>query len=272
MDTKINHLFVVPLFTLENIELLGETVRDLAAHFNGAECFICLYTEESIYEAFRKSISFLSSSKFWDRSVVHLQSWDILQSFLEEICEVNGLNEGLKVKLFSGLDYHIAPVLIDSFMKDGIEVVGTNQCEELCEKEAEDSMIAYLHGNSIWPKWNAFYFGQSENRPAELSSVIVPREWGEKLKKNLQTFSSLRKCVAMQRILHQPGAGASTLAMAIMWDFRTTWKCVRINGLDFNTKDQIKQKMEMLSEKILFIRSLGESEKSVKGVGVLEKN
>jgi hypothetical protein len=265
MNDNICDLFVVSLLSYNHLEIVGETVREVCAHFKSAAHFICLYSDESIYRAFHQNLTYLNTDTKWQEGVVRLSNWTDLDSFLQEVSGTEENCDGIKVKLCSGIDFTIAPQIGIDLQKSGIEVVGTNQHFE--QKTAKESMSDYLKGNSIWPNWNVFYFNQYKNRPKELCAAVVHREIADQLKKDLEQLAmKARKCVSMKKILHQPGAGASTVAMCVMWELRTTYKCVRLNGEEFFPDEKLKERMKSLSEKILFFRGIGESNETVKGI------
>jgi hypothetical protein len=265
INDNICDLFVVSLLSHNHLEIIGETVKEVCAHFKSAAHFICLYSDESIYRAFHQNLTYLNTDTKWQEGVVRLPNWTDLDSFLQVVCGTEKNCEGIKVKLFSGIDFTIAPQIGNDLQKSGIEVVGTNQYFE--QKNATDSMSDYLKGNSIWPSWNVFYFNEYKNRPRGICAAVVHREIADQLKKDLEQLAmKARKCVSMKKILHQPGAGASTVAMCVMWELRNTYKCIRVNGEEFFADEKLEERMKNLSEKILFFRGIGESNETVKGI------
>ena len=68
------------------------------------------------------------------------------------------------------------------------------------------------------------------------------------------------KSVALAGILHNPGAGATTVGKHVLWNLRDRYRCAYLDGTfveNFN--------LHKLSEMILLFRSLNEEDKRASG-------
>jgi len=82
----------------------------------------------------------------------------------------------------------------------------------------------------------------------------------------LESTEKRGKCVSLKKIMHQPGAGASTVAMSVMWSACKKWKCLRINGRELIDDPKLDEQLKEITEKILFVRSMGEPDDTIRGI------
>jgi hypothetical protein len=271
MNKEKDNVYFIALFSDRNLEKIGKLIQDVYCNENGVHKFVCICSDREIYKKFLKvkEIDDLSNDASWSTCVVFLHNWSEMNTFVDEICTSFAV-EGTTVPLTDGLSFAIKPQIIEAFAHCGIEVVGINQCENLKSENAEEALTTYLGGNATWPDWSAFYFSDWNNNPNpnRLKSVIVRRrERVERLISDLEAIACLPNMnVVLKKLIHQPGAGASTVAMNAVWDLRKKYKCVRINAELF-IKDSTgkNDQMKNFAEKILLLRSLGESEATEKG-------
>jgi hypothetical protein len=264
MNKEKDNVFFIALFSDRNLEKIGKLIQDVYCNENGVHKFVCIYSDQEIYKKFLKVKEIdelLSNDVLWSTCVVFLHSWSDMNTSVDKICTSFAV-DGTTVPLTDGLSHTIKPQIIEAFAHCGIEVVGINQCENLNSENAEEALTTYLGGNATWPDWSAFYFSDWNNNPNpnRLKSVIIHREERvERLISDLEAIAVLpNKNVVLKKLIHQPGAGASTVAMNAVWDLRKKYKCVRINAELF-IKDSTgkNEQMKNFGRKILLLRSLG---------------
>jgi hypothetical protein len=248
-------------------------MQDIYCNEHGVKSFVCIYSDNDVYTKFLKvrEIIDLSGDESWRNCVVKLTNWEVINTFICEICTPSNVN-GTKVPTTNGLSYTIKTQVIENFAQCGIEVVGINQCENLSPEIAEESLIEYLRGNATWPSWSAFYFSDWSNNPMpnHLKSVIIRRKVVDKILNDIKAIAKMpKKNVALKKLIHQPGAGASTVAMHVMWELRSSFKCVRIDA-DCFIKDPESQneRMNIIAGNIILLRSFGESDSCVAGLSI----
>jgi hypothetical protein len=265
MSASHKEVFVVCLFSNESLDKIGELMKDIYAAMHGISQFVVIYTDEQILKELVKSVKILSSDKKWNNYVVKMNNWEDMNPFIDELCFGTQQTE-ITVPLTNGMSCTIKPQVAEFFVDSKLEVIGINKCHNLDESNAEGAIEKYLQGHATWPDWDVFHYDSWKHRPNHVMSGIIRREIVDRILRDVKQLAKKEfRCVALKKLLHQPGAGASTAAMNALWDLRKEFKSVRINGDDFGDLDRRRVQLDNLSKQIIFLRSLGEPKTVEKG-------
>jgi hypothetical protein len=88
----------------------------------------------------------------------------------------------------------------------------------------------------------------------------------EDLRKEIVHLSKENEVVLTKQLVHEPGSGASTIAKHVLWQLKAEMRCVSINAkLLFSGEKVDLDKIKILADSLLSLRSLGEENDVVKG-------
>ncbi len=274
-------IVIVLLGSQENIEKLSYLLKDLHTLGLAQNQFVCLYKDTSNMETLDNKIGDIFNGDEWRNQKVQISQWNHLNSFFKQ--RKSGFNfQGLKLPCSSrGLYIDMPKGTVDYFLDIGIDILGTNSCEDLVNqmdadaitKLANDTILNFFKGAQ--PTWELFYFSE----PCNLSTTgkiypgVIKRDYVEDLKKDILRLNQLdSNVVEVKQIVHEPGAGASTIAKHVLWLLKNEIRCIAINGRRFTNGDAIDIKeVDKCAEAIFAIRGLGEDPQTSKGRNLSHK-
>ncbi len=232
---------------------------------HGMSQFVCLLTDKSLFTVLTESVKEIDSQQSWLEKTVILSQWDDMTRFLKEIRPPSDSEETF-VPLTDDLSYPLKPEVVNNLLDAGLEIVGSNICQGIDPLNAEEIRDEYLRGVYTLPKWEAFFFNDTDNIPKRFPHFILKRDIVENIVNEVKKIANEPyKCVVLKELLHQSGAGASTVVMSAMWECRKWLKCVRINCEPFAENAHLPEKMQFFSSNLLFLRKQGEPKDVVNG-------
>ena len=112
------------------------------------------------------------------------------------------------------------------FREEGLDIVGSNACEELkglngdeLGNQAKCEILGFYKGEN--PTWKLFFFSNPSSLPitGQILPGVIERRITTDLVRDIDQLDREKGLiVAKKRILHQPGAGASTVTMQALWN------------------------------------------------------
>ena len=155
-------------------------------------------------------------------------------------------------------------------MDDGIGILGINQCEQLeneTDQEKQDDLVKEHTMNFVTggnPTWEIFMLSKpvKSQMSSKMPNCLVERVQTKRIQEKIKDMGNIdKKSVAMANILHNPGAGATTIGKHVLWNLKEQFRCAYLDG------DVIKDvPMKKLSEMILLFRKIKEKDSKATGI------
>ncbi|XP_022110147.1 sterile alpha motif domain-containing protein 9-like isoform X2 [Acanthaster planci] len=236
------------LLSDQDLGIVCDIFRKMSSSFQGIQNITCIAEDESVYAQFVKGVEkWFSKAEIDERSVVGLKWQDINRI----VMRMNGVN---KIEAYE-LPTHIPEkCFLSEKQKDewnDITVVCKNECENTDMNEsnpgyrrfAEKKELNFYRGAKVdW--WN-FAIGEKEmNLHRRCGHVLKRKGFGDvlrKVRKPLDSSNTEDSLIVTVTLLHQPGAGGSTLARHILWELRQEFRCIVVNTVTGNTASQIME-------------------------------
>ena len=216
------------------------------------------------------------------KSINHFFSFNYLKSYMTKKIEkikysgkkIPASSGGSGVEL-KGKDYQ-------KFSDNNLQILAANECAELeaqklsqAEKirEINASIITYF-GGKVRADWKTFYY--SFNCPTTLRSKLAPGiVERDQVQNQVSVIESTEdkiiededEMVAIFGINHQPGSGATTVGMNVLWKMKHKMRCAVVDGSQFADQASKQLSLKRLASQIMFLRRYEENEDTVKCIG-----
>ncbi|XP_022107081.1 sterile alpha motif domain-containing protein 9-like isoform X2 [Acanthaster planci] len=240
-------VIVFLLLSDDDLDILCDTFGKVSSSFKGLQNIVCISQDQELYFKFVSYIKrwLPSEDEIVKRSVVGVQ-WQEVNRIL---MRMNGVNQTDKSELpFNSPGKCFLSVKQKDEWND-ITVVCKNECENTDMDDTSPSYeqfvkrkeLEFYRGEKVdW--WN-FAIGEKEEKLRRgCGQVLKRRGFGELLRKVSKPLNSSRmeeSLIVTVTLLHQPGAGGSTLARHVLWELHKHHRCVVVNRVTNNTVNQI---------------------------------
>ncbi|XP_038046658.1 sterile alpha motif domain-containing protein 9-like [Patiria miniata] len=237
------------LLSEDDIDILCDTFGKLSSSFQSLQNIVCIAEDQELYSKFVSYVTrWFSQDEIDKRSLVGLDWQEINRIMMR----MNGVNQTTKNKLPSNL--RPGQCFLSEKQKDEwnhITVVCKNECENTDMDDTSPSYqqfvkrkeLDFYHGEKVdW--WN-FAIGEKEKKIRQTCGHVLKRKgFGEVLRKVRKPLDSSRSgdsLIVTVTLLHQPGAGGSTLARHVLWELHKDYRCVVVNRVTSRTVNQIME-------------------------------
>ena len=233
----------------DDIDILCDTFRKMSSSFQGLQNITCIVENQETYLKFVKGVEkWFSKDEIDERSVVGLK-WNEINRIVMRMKGINqtGVNE-LPFNQPNRLCF------VSEKQKEewsDITVIFKNECENTdmdesnpgYKKFVENKELNFYHGGKVdW--WN-FAIGDREIKLHKGCGHVLKRKgFGEVLKKLSKPLGSSKiedSKIVTVTLLHEPGAGGSTLARHVFWELHKEHRCIVVNRVTNNTVNQIME-------------------------------
>ncbi|XP_038046656.1 sterile alpha motif domain-containing protein 9-like [Patiria miniata] len=237
------------LLSEDDIDILCETFGKLSSSFQSIQSIVCIAEDRELYSKFVSYVTkwFSTKDEIDKRSLVGLEWQEINRIMMR----MNGVNQTTKNELPSNLR---GQCFLSEKQKDewnDITVVCKNECENTDMDDTSPSYkqfvkrkeLDFYHGEKVdW--WN-FAIGEKEKKLRKACGHVLKRKgFGDvlrKVKKPLDSSRSGDSLIVTVTLLHQPGAGGSTLARHVLWELHKDYRCVVVNRVTSRTVNQLME-------------------------------
>jgi hypothetical protein len=220
-------VLIIILGSEENIDKISYIMKDLNTMGLTQNQFVCFYKAPQIMEKLELKIGDIFHGKVWDKQKVHLSSWNPLNSFFTEKTQLHFKHSGIQLPCSSpGLTIKLSLPATEYYRQEGIDILGSKHCHELIDRcngdelteFANTEILSFFKGSE--PSWELFYFSNTSNLPVtgKLHPGVIQRDYVNTLLKDIEELNKYQNTiVARKRIIHQPGAGATTIGKHVLW-------------------------------------------------------
>nr|XP_006824755.1 PREDICTED: sterile alpha motif domain-containing protein 9-like [Saccoglossus kowalevskii] len=231
---------VVFLLLDHDIGTLLDTFREFATYFT-LDRIVCIVREDYIFQSWASEIGgkICPRGLLEERSVVGMP-WDHVNATVQKI---TGNTSNDKCCIPSSTGACISLGERDRKLYTDLEILSCNECcqDGLSLKQMDDFLrkkeMQFYQGHQVdW--WNFWATDQGKNH-------VLKRDKHQDLKDRLtQVLYPTSKSGAGEKVMtvllyHQPGAGGSTMARHVLWEFRQQYRCVVIKRATSNTANQL---------------------------------
>lgn len=230
---KERAMFIFLLFTNE-LEGVIDTFIDVISRFS-LEQVIVLAEKKSVYDIFktlvRRSVE-IDVDLFDKRSVFDV-SWEQISTSLKSFLGEEDIGSFVLVTS-NGIPMPTDERFIESL--NDLTVLSATQCENKDfgpdrNKKSQEEEFKFYKGNRV--SWWNFHFKTHVLKRHNFDSLK------DKVQNVLQSEIKDQRVVVTVTLLHEPGAGGSTLANHILWKFRKKYKCCIIRKITERTHIQL---------------------------------
>ena len=256
-------VFVFAFYSEESVVKISEVLKTIVGMCEGFGEIVFLYQEDTVLRSYQERLVEIAGIEDWNKYSVKV-SWVHLSSFVK----ANNMDlefTDLLIPSSSGINTPVKPEVVKRFMNDGLSILGINQCDALRtepnalkqEQMAKTCTQEFLTGKS--PPWEVFLLSEPSKFKMRFNAPngLVERMITKKIQDKIQDMEKIEnKSVALAGILHNPGAGATTVGKHVLWNLRDHYRCAYLDGTfveNFN--------LQKLSEMILLFRSLNEEDR-----------
>ena len=195
----------------------------------------------------------------WQKYSVQV-TWQNLTDFVKTSNQYSTCTE-LRIPSTSGIPVIVKPKVVDLFKNDGIEILGVNQCEDFVKGETQQQKISMKHTREFLtgknPSWEIFALSEPAKLSFNAPSALVERDITIDIQEKLLDMAKIeQKCVALAGILHNPGAGATTVGKHVLWKSKDQFRCFYLDGEYIQKTD-----LERTANQILNFRDIGEKDR-----------
>ncbi|XP_077977628.1 sterile alpha motif domain-containing protein 9-like [Glandiceps talaboti] len=232
---------VVFLLLSQDYDVMLEVFSEFSTYFT-PERLMCIAEDDYCFSGWAKEIVDKTCTRevLQSRSVVGMP----LQHVNETILLMKGIQQDTKCTIPSSTG---APVTLPQRDKNtlrDLEILSINECEEEAKGMTYRERINFQRGKELlfyqghsveW--WNLWATDHSFNH-------VLKRDKHDELKKHIHDALNLVSSEEIRRVskvflFHQPGAGGTTMARHILWEFKKYYRCVVINRVTSDTANQL---------------------------------
>jgi hypothetical protein len=219
-------VLIIILSSSESIDKISYIMKDLNTSLAQNQ-FVCFYKDPQVLVKLEHKIGDIFYGDVWNSQKVHLTSWNHLSCFFAEKTKLIFKKYGMQFPSSSpGLNVRLNSTFEDYHKKEGIDILGSKHCEQLSDEYNIDELtffanceiLSFFKGSE--PTWELFYFSNPSSLPVagKIFPGVIKREYVDNLIKDVEELNKYQNTiVARKRIIHQPGAGASTIGKHILW-------------------------------------------------------
>ncbi|XP_038046515.1 sterile alpha motif domain-containing protein 9-like [Patiria miniata] len=236
------------LMSNDDLGIICDIFRKIASSFKGLDNITCIAEDENVYSQFAKGVEkWFTKSELDERSLVGLE-WQEIDRIIMRMSGVNQINASQLPTSTPGKCF-LSEKQKDEW--DDITVVCKNECENTdmdessqgYQKFAGEKELNFYRGEQAdW--WN-FAIGEREEQIHKSCGHVLKRKgFGEvlkKVKKPLESSKVEDSLIVTVTLLHQPGAGGSTLARHVLWQLHKDVRCIVVNRITSNTVNQVME-------------------------------
>ena len=247
---------------------ISEVMKSIVTRTAGVNEIVCLYEEESTLKTYQNKLYDIVDPKELKQHSATV-SWGHLSSFVKKNKAQSDCNE-LNIPSSCGVNVTLEAAQVKRFMDDGIGILGINQCEQLeneTDQEKQDELVKEHTMNFVTggnPTWDIFMLSKpvKSQMSSKMPNCLVERVQTKRIQEKIKDMGNIdKKSVAMANILHNPGAGATTIGKDVLWNLKEQFRCAYLDG------DVIKDvPMKKLSEMILLFRKIKEKDSKATGI------
>ncbi|XP_065656352.1 sterile alpha motif domain-containing protein 9-like [Hydra vulgaris] len=152
----------------------------------------------------------------------------------------------------------------EMFQRYGATILAANECDELFSETSEnltslfsERMKTFMQGKEA--TWSLFFISDNIGKlpfKEALPSALIERDIVDEIKNKIDQLVTCKHiCISLIGVGHLPGTGATTALMHVLWQYRSNFRCLLIDGhrLDANG-------IEEIVNHILSFRAFGESD------------
>ncbi|XP_038071589.1 sterile alpha motif domain-containing protein 9-like [Patiria miniata] len=234
------------LLSDDDLGIVCDIFRKMFSSFKGLHNITCIAENENVYSQFVKGVEkWVTKPELDERSVVGLK-WQEINGIIMRMSGVNQVEANELPTRMAGKCF-LSEKQKEQW--DDITVVCKNECENTdmdessqdYQKFAEKKEVNFYRGAKVdW--WN-FSIGEREmNLHRGCGHVLKRKGFGEmsrKVRKPLDSSKAKESLIVTVTLLHQPGAGGTTLARHVLWELRHDFRCIVVNRVTKNTVNQI---------------------------------
>jgi len=233
LNKKLNHLiasnskkelvFLLALFSSENMKELADFYFELCTNLENDNQIVIVYTNQEIFDLFMSSMPHLIGSEY----SVKLNCWEEFDTYLKK--KTAKEVDGLLVANSSKIGEPITSAIISTYKRFGLDILCINQCDDA--KYDKEKSLEFLRGGP--PSWEIFrYDDLSQQLPEGTVNPLVQRDLTQKIVAQIKNPVVKKSQVKLFKFLHEPGAGATTIALHVLWSLKKKFRCIRVNALD----------------------------------------
>ena len=233
----------------------------------GVKEIVCLYEDKSILKTYQEMLfDIVDPEELKQKSAkvsgIHLSSF-VKNKKADIDCS--------EILIPSSCGVHVAleAEVVKRFMDDGIHILGINQCEKMLNEQdhAKQQELIKMHTMNFvtgkTPTWEVFML--SEPAKCQITSIVpsclVERIHTKRIQDKVKDMEKIdKKSVALASILHNPGAGATTIGKHVLWNLKDSFRCAYLDG-KFIENIPLKK----VSEMILLYRKIKEKDSQASG-------
>ncbi|KAK7880455.1 hypothetical protein WMY93_032912 [Mugilogobius chulae] len=127
-----------------------------------------------------------------------------------------------------------------------LEILGVNQCENIHDENSEQfkqfklkkEEDFYRGGKVTW--WNFYFCDKDKDKP------FIKRDKYENVKQLIRTQLKDPKNSSVLTLFHDPGCGATTLAMHVMWNLRKELRCAVLKDNKVSKEEVAHQTIKLM--------------------------
>ncbi|XP_071801500.1 sterile alpha motif domain-containing protein 9-like [Asterias amurensis] len=231
----------------DEIDIICDTFRKISSSFQGLQNITCIAEDPKSYAKFVSGVSrWFSEEEINQISVVGL-TWEDMNRIM---MRMEGIHQTMDHELPCP-GGRPSCFLSDKQREEwnDITVIYKNECENTdmdesnpgYEKFAQRKELSFYHGEKVdW--WN-FALGD-KLIGGGCGHVLKRKGFGELLQKMIKPLNSRKfndSKIVTVTLLHEPGAGGSTLARHVFWGLHREHRCIVINKVTNSTVNQVME-------------------------------
>ncbi|XP_071801216.1 sterile alpha motif domain-containing protein 9-like isoform X3 [Asterias amurensis] len=231
----------------DEIDIICDTFRKISSSFQGLQNITCIAKDPESYAKFVSGVSKWFSEEEIDQISVVGLNWEEINRIM---MRMEGIHQTMDHEL-PCLGGRPSCFLSDKQREEwnDITVIYKNECENTdmdesnpgFEKFAQRKELSFYHGEKVdW--WN---FALGEKLKGRGCGHVLKRkgfrELLQKMSKPLNSRKFNDSKIVTVTLLHEPGAGGSTLARHVFWELHREHRCIVINRVTNNTVNQVME-------------------------------
>ncbi|XP_022081709.1 sterile alpha motif domain-containing protein 9-like [Acanthaster planci] len=236
------------LLSDQDLGIVCDIFRKMSSSFQGLQNITCIAEDLGVYSRFVEIMErWFNKVEIDARSVVGLEWQDINRIMMR----MSGVSKVEAYELPSRMPEKCFLSEKQKNEWNDITVLCKNECKNTDMNEsnpgfkqfAEKKELNFYRGAKVdW--WN-FAMGEREMELRKGCGHVLKRKgFGDvlkKVRKPLDSSNTEDSLIVSVTLLHQPGAGGSTLARHVLWELRQDFRCIVVNKVTNNTAKQIME-------------------------------
>ncbi|XP_070549789.1 sterile alpha motif domain-containing protein 9-like [Ptychodera flava] len=235
----LNRAVILFLILSDDIDIMSDTFRKFYSSF-GIEHIVCIAEKNENFTKWADEIEkWCPKDKLEDRSVVGMPWEDVKEC----IMKIQGVVQQSDFFLPTSTGARCPLSERDKNRWSDLSIVCQNECENTdmnkdnpnFEDFIQSMEVDFYRGQKVsW--WN---FHLNDKHYNHVLKRDIHQQLNEIVQNAVRGVNDISPRVVQVRLFHQPGAGGSTVARHIIWDFHKTYRCTVVNRITPNTGEQI---------------------------------